>query len=77
MKDLTKKEIDNILFILRSSEFDEEQKAYSKSMIINRLNYLQPLIKELQDKGYMLSEVSRELNNEYKDLIFIRNRFIV
>ncbi len=77
MKDLTKKEIDNILFILRSSEFDEEQKAYSKARVIDRLNYLQPLIKELQDKGYKLSELSRELNNEYNDLIFIRNRFIV
>lgn len=73
--ELTPKQIQGILFILRSSEFDEEQKAHSKARVLVRLNYLEPLICELVVKGYTLSEISQELNNEYNDLIFIRNRF--
>jgi len=75
--ELTEKEISSILFILRSSDFDDEQKAYSKSRVLVRLGYLLPLVKELEIKGYNLSEVSQELNKEYNDLIFIRNKFII
>tara|TARA_R110000851_G_C12630355_1_gene517758 strand:- start:153 stop:386 length:234 start_codon:yes stop_codon:yes gene_type:complete len=77
MMQFTEKELASTISVLRSNEFDEEQKAYFKARVISRLKYLCPLVEELHSKGYFLNEISNDLNNEYNDLIFMRNKFIV
>lgn len=75
--EFTEKELTSTLYVLRSSEFSNEQKAYFKAKAMTRLTYLQPLVKELHEKGYDLGTISQDLNKEYNDLIFIRNKFIL
>lgn len=69
------KEMDFISYLLNSrDEFDENQREWYKSKIRTRLEILQPLVNECISKGLSLDIVSSDLNNEYNDLIFMRNK---
>lgn len=72
---ITPKEMEFISFVLRSNEFDAEQKAWYKSNVLIRLNTLQPLVNECISKGLSLDSIDKDLNNEYNELIFLRNKF--
>lgn len=72
---ITPKEMEFISFVLSSNEFDAEQKAWYKSNVLIRLNTLKPLVNECINKGLSLDSIDKDLNNEYNDLIFLRNKF--
>ena len=74
---ITPKEMEFISLVLSSNEFDAEQKAWYKSNVLIRLNKLQPLVKECISKGLSLDSIDKDLNNEYNDLIFLRNKFCI
>ena len=72
---ITPKEMEFISFVLSSNEFDSEQKAWYKSNVLIRLNTLKPLVNECISKGLSLDSIDKDLNNEYNELIFLRNKF--
>ena len=72
---ITPKEMEFISFVLSSNEFDSEQKAWYKSNVLIRLNTLKPLVNECINKGLSLDSIDKDLNNEYNELIFLRNKF--
>lgn len=72
---ITPKEMEFISFVLSSNDFDAEQKAWYKSNVLIRLKKLQPLVNECTEKGLSLDSICKDLNNEYNDLIFLRNKF--
>ncbi len=76
MIELTDKDIEVIDAILSDSNgfYTEWEKEYAMVRVVSRLNYLNPLIKEITDKGYNLIEISQELNNEYNQLIALRRK---
>ncbi len=53
---------------------DLEQITYWYKRLISRLAFLKPLMRELLDKGISLKDVSKELNQEYMDLIDLKAR---
>ena len=72
---ITPKEMEFISFVLSSNEFDAEQKAWYKSNVLIRLNTLKPLVNECISKGLSLDSIDKDLNNEYNELVFLRNKF--
>jgi len=69
------KEMQFISYLLNSkTEFSREQREWYKSKVLTRLNILQPLVNECNNKGLSFAVISSELNNEYNDLIFIKNK---
>ena len=69
------KEMDFISYVLNSKdEFDTTQREWYISKILTRLQILQPLVNECINKGLSFDIVSSDLNNEYNDLIFMRNK---
>lgn len=74
---ITPKEMEFITFVLSSNEYDSEQKAWYKSNVLVRLTKLQPLVNECVSKGLSLDSIDKDLNNEYNDLIFLRNKFCI
>lgn len=74
---ITPKKMEFISLVLSSNEFDAEQKAWYKSNVLIRLNKLQPLVNECISNGLSLDSIDKDLNNEYNDLIFLRNKFCI
>ena len=72
---ITPKQMEFISFVLSSNEFDSEQKAWYKSNVLIRLSTLQPLVNECIIKGLSLDSIDKDLNNEYNELVFLRNKF--
>jgi hypothetical protein len=70
------KEMDYISYALNSkSEFSEDQRKWFIQRISVRLSILQPLVNECTNKGLSFNVVDNDLNNEYNDLIFLKNKF--
>lgn len=65
------------LFEIALQNSSEEYTYRIKAKIINRLRELNPLWKEISDKGFSMQEISNDLNNEYCKLIMLRNNYIV
>lgn len=72
---ITPKQMEFISFVLSSNEFDSEQKAWYKSNVLIRLKTLKPLVNECINKGLSLDSIDKDLNNEYNELVFLRNKF--
>lgn len=72
---ITPKQMKFMSFVLSSNEFDAEQKAWYKSNVLIRLNTLKPLVNECINKGLSLDSIDKDLNNEYNELVFLRNKF--
>ena len=72
---ITPKQMEFISFVLSSNEFDSEQKAWYKSNVLIRLSTLQPLVNECINKCLSLDSIDKDLNNEFNDLVFLRNKF--
>lgn len=60
-----------------SNILNPNSSLYWERRLKSRLEYLNPLIKELQDKGINLIELSNDLNNEYNSLIMLRNKYLL
>jgi hypothetical protein len=70
------KEMEFISYLLNSKDdFEKSQRDWYLSKVKVRLEILQPLVNELSYKGTEFSTLSSDLNNEYNDLIFLRNKF--
>ena len=77
MQEINEKEMDGILFILRSDEVTEESKKYFLDKVLSRLDYLEPLVCEITHMRLELKDISLGLFKEYEDLHFIRKKFIL
>ena len=72
---ITPRKMEFIHFVLSTNGYDSKQKAWYKSNILIRLNTLQPLVNECINKGLSLDSIDKDLNNEYNELVFLRNKF--
>ena len=69
------KEMDFISYLLNSKdEFDENQREWYISKVLTRLDILQPLVNECTRRGISFHTVDSDLNKEFNDLIFLRNK---
>jgi hypothetical protein len=70
------KEMSYILYVLNSKdEFTENQRKWCIQRIAVRLSVLKPLVDECVNKNLDLEIIDRDLNIEFLDLIWVRNRF--
>jgi hypothetical protein len=70
------KEMSYILYVLNSKdEFTENQRKWCIQRIAVRLSVLKPLVDECVNKNLDLEIIDRDLNIEFLDLIWLRNRF--
>jgi hypothetical protein len=70
------KEMSYISYVLNSKdEFTENQRKWCIQRIAVRLSILKPLVDECVNKNLDLEIIDRDLNIEFLDLIWLRNRF--
>ena len=72
---MCEEEIQSIEKILTSDNFDDGQKAYWKAKILTRVNELKPLIAECIEKDVSLQNLDNDINNEWNQLIILRNKY--
>ena len=72
MTEMTQKEFYSMNSVLRGREFTAKTKnelfRYWKKRVLNRINYLEPLINELLEKEISLISLSKSLYEEWKEL---------
>ena len=54
---------------------DSDQRRYWVNRIINRVNELKPLITECIEKDVSLQNLDNDINNEWNQLIILRNKY--